>query len=83
MSGVVRMEQRIPSEGENTGEPVKGEMREDFTEKLGVWVSLREKDDQSRLWFLGRCEKRKANTGGTFDFRKGQEGQAGRATPKR
>ena len=62
------MVQGIRSKGGNTGEPVKGEMRVDFTEKLGIWLSPREKDDQSRLWFLGRkqYEKRKATVGGTI-----------------
>ena len=46
MLGDIGMVQRFCLKGGDTGEPVKGAMRGDFMERLGVWLSFREKDDR-------------------------------------
>ena len=46
MLGDIGMVQRFCLKGGDTGEPVKGAMRGDFMERLGVWLSFREKEER-------------------------------------
>ena len=57
MLAVVGMVQRFYLKGGNTGEPVRGAMRGDFLERLGVWLSFREKDNQGGAFLVAQRVK--------------------------